>query len=180
MTVKSWNVLILTSVLFVTLGSLLIWIVIRLVRSNRDQVLATGPLVAEQELTIREPGELVLLVETPRFRSDHRNFEFQVVEKATGQATSMKYDFVRAQGAVYGLTTMRVPIGRMTAQRAGDYLVRVAGLLANKDYSSSRILLSRAYLGRMVLQIIGIVVCAVGMLLSLLLALWQVLPLERG
>ncbi|MEP6709735.1 MAG: hypothetical protein ABJB32_06345, partial [Verrucomicrobiota bacterium] len=39
-------------------------------------------------------------------------------------------------------------------------------------------LLSRPYLGRMVLQIIGIVVCSVGMLLSLLLGLWQVLPLQ--
>jgi hypothetical protein len=32
----------------------------------------------------------------------------------------------------------------------------------------------------MVLQIIGIVICAIGMLLSLLLALWQVLPLQQG
>jgi hypothetical protein len=39
---------------------------------------------------------------------------------------------------------------------------------------------SRPYLGRMVLQIIAIVICAIGMLLSLLLGLWQVLPLQQG
>ena len=90
----------------------------------------------------------------------------------------MKYDFARAQGAVYGLTTMRVPLGRMTAPRAGTYLVRVSGLQMGKDYSASRILLSRPYLGRMVGQILGIVVCAIGMLLSLLAASWQIFPLQ--
>jgi len=180
MSANSWKILILASALFVALGSVLVWIIIRLVRSNRDQTLAMGPLVSEQELTIRKPGELVLMVETPRFGSDHRNFQFQILEKATGQITNMKYDFARAQGAVYGVTTMRVPIGRMIAERAGPYRVQVTGLQAGKDYSRSRIFLSRPYLGRMILQIIGIVFCAVAMLVSLLLALWQVLPLERG
>ena len=41
-------------------------------------------------------------------------------------------------------------------------------------------MLSRPYLARMILQIIGIVFFAIGMLLSLLLALWQVLPLQQG
>lgn len=167
------------SFLFVALSCLLTWIVIRFLRSNRNQVLATGKLLPEQELMIREPGELVLLLETPRLSTDYRNFEFEVVEQATGEKTKMKYSYARAQGAVHGVTTMRVPLGRMIAQGAGSYLVRVLGLQAGKDYSSSRIVFSRPYLGRMALQIFGIVVCAVGMLLSLLGALWQVLPLHR-
>ncbi len=179
MIVKSWSVLLVASFLFVALSCLLTWITIRFLRSNRDQVVATGRLLPEQELTIREPGELVLLLETPRLGSDYRNFEFEVVEQATGEKTEMKYSYARAQGAVYGVTTMRVPLGRMLAQRAGPYLVRVAGLQIGKDYSGSRILFSRPYLGRMVLQILGIVVCAIGMLLSLLAALWQVLLLQR-
>jgi hypothetical protein len=180
MMVQSWNILILASLFFLTLGVGLIWFVLRLVRSNRDQILATGALVPEQSLTIREPGEVVLLVEVPRIGSDYRDLEFEVIEQATGLGTKMKYGYARAQGAVYGLTTMRVPLGRMTASRAGTYLVRIAGLQRDKDYSSSRMLLSRPYLGRMVGQIIGIVVCAIGMLLSLLLALWQLFPLQRG
>jgi len=176
--VQSWNILILASAVFVSLGLGLIWCVLRLVRSNRDQVLATGALTPEQNLTIREPGEVLLLVEVPRFGSDFRNLEFELTEQATGQGRKMKYEFVRGQGAVYGLTTMRVPLGRMTAPRAGVYLVRVSGLQTGKDYSGSRVLLSRPYLGRMVGQILGIVVCAIGMLLSLLLALWQVFPLQ--
>jgi hypothetical protein len=176
--VKSWSVLVVPGAVFLTLGCLLIWVVAQLIRKNREQILATAALVAEQELTIREPGELVLLLETPRFGTDYRNFEFDIIENATGHRTHMKYGYMRAQGAVYGMTTMRVPLGRMTAQRAGAYLMRVTGLQAGKDYSVCRILLSRPYLGRMVFQIIGIVVCAVGMLLSLILGSWQVLPLQ--
>ena len=176
--VKSWSLLVVAGIVFLTLGCLLIWVVVQLILKNREQILATAALVAEQEVAIRERGELVLLLETPRFGTDYRNFEFDIIENATGQRTHMKYEYMRAQGAVYGVTTMRVPLGRMTAQRAGTYLVRVTGLQAGKDYSACRILLSRPYLGRMVLQIIGIVVCAVGMLLSLLLGSWQVLPLQ--
>lgn len=173
-------ILVAAGTVFFILGSLLVWVVARLLRSNREQFVAIGPLAAEQEFTIREAAVLVLLVEVPRFGSDFRKFEFEVVEKATGQSTKMSYDFVRAQGAVYGVTTMRVPLGRITVQRPGPYLVRIVGLQPGTDYARSRIMFSRPYLGRMVLQIIGIVLCAIGMLLSLLLGLWQVLPLQQG
>jgi hypothetical protein len=180
MIIKSWSILILASVLFLTFAGLLLRVVLRMLRSNREQILATAALLPEQEVTIREPGEIVLLLEVPRFGSDYRNFEFEVIEKATGQSTRIKYDFLRAQGAVYGVTTMRVPLGRMTAQRAGEFLVLISGLQTGKDYSSSRVMFSRPNLGRMVGQILGIVVFGIGMLLSLLFALWQLFPLQSG
>ena len=172
--------LILASVLFLTLGGLLIRFVRRLLRSNREQILVSAALMREQEVTIREPGEIVVLLEVPRFGSDFRNFEFEVIDQATGQSTKMKYEYLRAQGAVYGVTTMRVPMGRMRVQHGGALLVRISGLQTGKDYSGSRLMFSRPYLGRMVGQILGIVVCAIGMLLSLLFALWQIFPLESG
>jgi hypothetical protein len=64
----------------------------------------------------------------------------------------------------------------MTVPRPGTYLVRVTGLEPGKDYSGSRILLSRPYLGRMALQIVAIVICAVAALLCLILAAWQISP----
>ena len=65
MIVKSWSVLLVASSLFVALSCLLTWITIRFLRSNRDQVLATGRLLPEQEVTIREPGELVPAARDP-------------------------------------------------------------------------------------------------------------------
>jgi hypothetical protein len=180
MIVKSWSILVIASISFVALGCVLAWIVARLFRSNREQILATGALLPEQELPLREPGELLLLLEAPRFGSEHRNFEFEIIEPATSAATKMKYNYARAQGATYGVGTARVPFGRVTLSTAGLYRVRVTGMQSGHDYSRYRILLSRPYLGRLVLQIIGIVICGIGMLLNLLLALWQALPLERG
>ena len=180
MVIRSLPLLIASSTAFFLLGGLLFWVVGRLLRSNREQLLAIGPMTAEQEFALREAAALLLLIEVPRFGSRFRELEFEVVEQASGRTTKLTYDFLRAQGAVYGVTTMRVPLGRVTVERPGSYLVRVGELQEGTDYSRCRIMFSRPYLGRMVLQIIGIVVCAIGMLLSLLLALWQVLPLQQG
>jgi hypothetical protein len=178
--IKSLPLLIGASAIFLVLGCLLVWVIIRLFRSNRAQLVASGPFLAEQEFAIREPAELLLIVEVPRFGSNFRELEFEVIEKATGRSTKLRYDFLRAQGAVYGVTTMRVPLGRVAPQNTGSYLVRITGLQPGADYSGSRIMLSRPYLARIILQIILIVLCAIGMLLSLLLALWQVLPTQQG
>ena len=94
--------------------------------------------------------------------------------------TRLRYDPIRAGGAVYGMGSMRVPYGRLRLARSGSYLVCVLGLEPGKDYSSIRVLISRPYLGRMILQIIGIVFSAILLLLSLLLLLWQVLPLQTA
>jgi hypothetical protein len=178
--IKSLPLLVASSTAFFLLGGLLVWVVVRLLRSNREQLLASGPMTAEQEFALREAAALLLLIEVPRFGSHFRELEFEVVEQASGRTTKLSYDFVRAQGAVYGVTTMRVPLGRVSVERPGSYIVRVGGLQEGEDYSRCRIMLSRPYLGRMVLQIVGIVICAIGMLLSLLLALWQLLPLQQG
>ncbi len=178
--VKSWPLLIAASAGFVVFGSLLITVITSLVRSNRRQIVAAGPLVEEQEFELKEAQPLLLLVEVPRLGSGFRDLEFQVTEKSTGRVTSLSYNFLRAQGAVYGVTTMRVPIGRIDPTRPGSYLLRALGLQTGADFSRSRIMLSRPYLGRMVAQIIGIVICGIGLLLSLLFGLWQVLPLQQG
>jgi hypothetical protein len=94
-------------------------------------------MIAEQQFVLRETGQLLLLVEVPRIGSNFRQLEFELLEKATGQSTRMHYDFMRAQGAVYGVTTMRVPIGRFVAQREGSYLMRITGLQSDADYSGA-------------------------------------------
>ena len=180
MVIRSLPLLVASSTAFFLFGGLLVWVIVRLLRSNREQLLASGPMTAEQEFALREAAALLLLIEVPRFGSGFREFEFEVIEQASGRTTKLSYDFLRAQGTVYGVTTMRVPLGRVTVEGPGSYLVRVGGLQEGADYSRCRIMLSRPYLGRMVLQIIGIVICAIGMLLSLLLALWQVLPLQQA
>lgn len=164
--------IVLPGAVFVLLSIGLVWAIVNLVRSNSRDILASMPVVPRQEVNLPAAGDALVMMEVPRFGSDFRSFQVELVEKQTGQATSVKYSFVTAQGAVYGLSTMQVPFGRMAAARAGVYDVSIAGLLPGKDYSSHRLLLSRPYMGRMVLQILAIVLCGVGMLLSVIWAAW--------
>jgi len=180
MEIKSLPLLLVASLDGLIFLSLLIRVIAALIRGNRQQIVATGPLIDQQEFDVSDGSPLLLMVEVPRFGTNFRQLQFEVVEQASAQVTRFGYDFLRAQGAIYGVTTMRVPIGRLPLVRPGRYLVRVLGLNSATDHSRSRIMLSRPYLGRMVLQIIGIVICAIGVLLSLLLGLWQVLPLQQG
>lgn len=180
MILKSLPLLICGSVAFVVFAGLLVWIIANLLRSNRRQILASAPLLPDQELNLPQENNALILLEVPRFGSDHRGWELELTELQTNRVTRLRYQLLRASGATYGVTTMRVPFGRISLSTAGRYRLRVAGLVAGHDYSSSRIFFSRPYLARMVLQIIGIVICGVGMLLSLLLALWQIFPLQHG
>src|SRR6476646_2242441 len=164
MEIKSLPLLLGAGVAGLIFLSLLVRVIAALLRSNRKQFVATGPLIEEQEFELGEASPLLLMVEVPRFGSAFRQLQFEVVEQASGQVTRLSYDFLRAQGAVYGVTTMRVQIGRLPFVQPGRYLVRVLGLQPRTSYSSSRIMLSRPYLGRTVLQIIGIVICAIGLL----------------
>jgi hypothetical protein len=175
MELRSLPLLTVASIAFVAFAILLIFAVAALLRSNKRQLVATGRLVAEQEFDL-PAVPLLLLLEVPRFGSNFRDLEFDLIGQPTGKVITLSYNLLRAQGAVYGVTTMRVPIGRLTVEQPGLYLLRVNGLPAGAENTDSRILFSRPYLARMILQIIAIVLLAIGLLLSLLLALWQVFP----
>ncbi len=54
-----------------------------------------------------------------------------------------------------------------------DYVVRITGVDWDEDYSRYRLIFSRPYLRRMAMQIIRIVICDVGMLLSVIWAGWM-------
>jgi hypothetical protein len=172
--------LALPGALFVLLGIGMVWSIVSLVRSNSSDILATVPVVPEQEINLPSAGDALVMLEVPRVGSDFRNFQIELVERQTGQAVTMKYSYVTAQGAVYGFSTMQVPFGRVQAARAGIYQVRIVGLQAGNDYSSHRLMLSRPYMGRMVMQILAIVFCGVGMLLSVIYAAWLAGWLKPG
>lgn len=172
MMIKSWSLLAVAGIAFLLLAPALVWCAISLVKGNRGDTLASAAFAPLLEVNLPSAGEIVVLVEVPRLVSDFAGFQIELTEKQSGQSAMMKYSYVKAQGAVHGFDAVKVPYGRMTAPRAGVYVVRMTGLDPGKDYSKYRLLLSRPYLGRMALQIFGIVFCAVGMLLCVIWAAW--------
>jgi hypothetical protein len=148
------------------------WIATQLIRSNRAAVIATLPLLREQTVAIETAGELVVSIEVPRLTTEYRQWEIEVVEAHTRRSHGMRYGGPRATGAVKGLSTIKIPLGRLSLAQPGNLTLRVKGLAADANYSAYHIVLARPHLARMALQIVGLVGCGVGMLLSLLCALW--------
>jgi hypothetical protein len=170
--IKSGIGIAVAGVAFVVFGLGAGWVATQLIRSNRAAVIATLPLLREQTVAIEAPGELVVSIEVPRLTTDYRQWEIEVVEAHTKRAHGMRYSGPRATGAVKGLSTIKIPLGRLTLAQPGELTLRVKGLAPDANYTAYHIVLARPHLARIALQVVGVVVCGVGMLLSLLRALW--------
>src|SRR5689334_2184439 len=94
--IQSLPLLIVATLAGLIFLGLLTWAIAALLRSNRRQIVAIGPLIDQQEFEIHEGSPLLLMVEVPRLRSDFRQLQFEVVEQASAQVTRLGYDFLRA------------------------------------------------------------------------------------
>jgi hypothetical protein len=173
MLIKSTLALVVAGVALVAFGVGAGWMALRLIRGNRAAVIASLPLVPEQTVRVEAPGELVVSIEVPRLATDFRQWEFEVVETSAQRVHRMTWGGPRATGKVSGISTVKIPLGRVTLAQADHLAVRVEGLAADGDYSAYHIVLARPHLARIALQVLGLVFCGVGMLLSLLWGLWQ-------
>jgi len=147
---------------------------LRLIRGNRAAVISTLPLLSEQTIAVESPGELVVSIEVPRMTTEYRRLELEVVEASTKRIHPMKYNRLTSTGAVTGISTIKIPLGRLTTAQPDNLTLRVNGLAPDVDYSTSHLVLARPHLARMAIQIVSLVLCGVGMLLSLLWGLWLV------
>lgn len=148
------------------------WLALRLIASNRAAVIATLPVKPEQTVAVESPGELVVSVEVPRMTTAYREWEFEILEAGTQRTNRMKWGGPRSTGTVTGMSTIKVPLGRLALARPDTLTVRVNGLGTGADHATSRVILARPHLARMALQIVGLVVCGVGTLLSVIWGLW--------
>ncbi len=148
------------------------WMALRLIRSNRAALITTMPAIAEQTFTVPSAGALVVSFEVPQLTTEYRRWELEVEETSSRRTHRMKWGGPRATGVVKGFSKMKVPIGELTLAQPDTLTFRLTGLAPAPDQTAYHIVLSRPHLARMALQIVGIVACGVGTLLSLLWGLW--------
>ena len=172
MVVKSWSLLALAGVLFVVLAVGLVWCAMRLIRSNQGDTLATGAFVPEQGVQLPSGAEVEVLVQIPQLSTGFADVQVELIDKETERGMVLKYTRASRQGAVRGFDGMKLRFGSLKVSQSGRYIAKISGLTPGKDYSNCQIVFSRPYLGRMVVQIIGIVFCGVGMLGCLIWAAW--------
>jgi hypothetical protein len=172
MMIKSGSKLAVAGVAFGLFGVGAAVMAIQLVRSNRAAVIFTLPLVSEQTVAVSAPGEVVVSVEVPRLTTEYRQWEIEVVEANAKRKHLLKYSGPRATGVVKGTSTIKIPLGRVTLAQPDNLIVRVKGLVSETNYAAYHVVLARPHLVRMALQIVALVGCGVGMLLSLIWGLW--------
>jgi hypothetical protein len=180
MMVKSWSLLTVAGAVFSLAAIGLIFCVVQLVKGNRSDTLLSVALVPQQEINLPGAGEVIVLVQIPQLASGFAGLQIEFTEKESGRAQMMKYSYASTQGAVHGFNGVKLRFGRMTIPRAATYEARVSGLSLGKDYSNYRLIFSRPYLSRMTMQIIGIVVCGLGMLGCLIWGLWLAGLMKQG
>ncbi len=180
MMVKSGNVLVVAGAVFILLAIGLVFCVVQLIKGNRGDTLASVALASQQEINLPGAGEMVVLVQMPQLATGFGDLQIELTEKGSGNTQVMKYSYASAQGAVHGFDGVKMRLGRLTVPRDATYVARVSGLSPGKDYSNCRLIFSRPYLGRMVLQIIGILVCGVGMLGCLIWSAWSAGLMKQG
>jgi hypothetical protein len=180
MMVKSWSLLAAAVAVFTLLAIGLVYCVAHLVGDNRGDTLVSAALVPQQEINLPGAGEVVVLVQLPQLATGFSDLQIELTEKGSGNTQAMKYSYASAQGAVHGFDGVKMRFGRMTVPREATYMARVSGLSPGKDYSNCRLIFSRPYLGRMTLQIVGIVVCGVGMLSCLIWGVWLAGLMKQG
>jgi len=178
--VKSWNLLTVAGIVFILLAIGLVCCVVRLVKGNRGDTLLSAALLPQQEINLPGAGEVVVLVQVPQLASGLSDLQIELTEKGTGSTQVMKYSYASTQGAVHGFDGVKMRFGRMQVPRETTYVARVSGLSPGKDYSNYRLIFSRPYLGRMALQIVGIVACGVGMLGCLIWGAWLAGLMKQG
>lgn len=160
----------LAAVLFLVCLAGVTYFAAGLLRTTSASGLASVPVDRESEVTL-PAGEVVVDVETPRLSQEYRQFEVELIEARTAQVAKFAAPSSMVGRESYGVTTARIPFGRMTA-REGKYFVRVGNVRLGADYSTTRVILSRPYMGQLVGRIIGLVFCAVGALGSLIWGAW--------
>lgn len=155
------------------------WLALRLVRGNRAAIVATLPVQPEQSFAA-PAGELVVSLEVPRLSTDFQNWELELTEASTQRQQRMKWAGPRTSGTVKGFSTIKVPIGRLVLSAPEQLTFRLRGLAPNSDPSATHIVLARPYLARIAIHVVGIVVCGVAMLLSVIWGLWQLGVVKSG
>lgn len=179
--VKSWSLLIFAGILFLLLGVGLVWCALRLIQGNRGDTVAAAPFVPEQDIQLPPGSDVVVLLQVPQFATDFKDIQLELIDKDSHRSTVMKYSYASSQGAMHGFDGVKLRFGQLNVSNKGAYTACISGLAPGKDYSNCRLIFSRPYLGRMTLQIIGIVFCGVGMLGCMIWAAWLAgLMKQRG
>jgi hypothetical protein len=141
--------------------------ILRLVAIVRKSVLARLPTVTEQDVTIAEAGAVVLCIEAPHFGTQFAGVDFAMRDGIGREVPSAPILF---RAKVSGFSRVRLTLRSFDIPRAGRYRLIASGIAHGRDMSETAIVLTRPFVGAMVLAILGVVLGGIALIGGTVLA----------
>lgn len=126
----------------------------RLITSVTEHTL---PVVAQQTFQMEDVGGKCLHLEGPRFTIRFARLSFALIDGSTNTAVRLKPVLLRA--VIGGFKKVRLLFKTFSIDHAGPYRLEISGLRGETDYGDLRIVITKPYLAKMTLYILGLIVC---------------------
>jgi hypothetical protein len=160
------RVWLLLSVPMIGVGAfLIVKLAMGLVRSTREAVVASLPVMAEQSLVIPAEDRYAILAQGKLGERGLGDLKFSVASERTAENLPITPVYVRSSATSLD-GTVRVELYSFAAT-AGRYVVRAVGIEPARDYRHNRIVIARRSRGQLAVRIVALVLSAVVTLASI-------------
>lgn len=158
--------------LFVALaaaGFVLLFVVIfSLIKTLERSILLTVPLAAESALQFDFAGKVDLFLKAPMFSIGLGFFKYEIINRKTEQPIRTRRGFpMQASTSDMARILQRV----VFVPEPGEYLLRVARLNSQRDYSKCSIVFARPYTARIMLHVAALLLTGCMFIAGLVLAM---------
>lgn len=138
-------------------GVTIVKLAMGLVRSTREAVVASLPVVDEQSVVIPSDDRYAIMVEGKLGERGLGDLKFSVASERDGSAVAIAPVYVRSNTTSLG-GTVRLELYSF-AGAAGRYTVRTLGMDATRDYRHNRVVIARRSRGQRAARVVALV-CA--------------------
>lgn len=149
----SWEVVL--AVAFIS-GIYLLWIMIRrLIRLPASVTEHTLPVIPHQKIEFIDIGEKYLHVEGPRFTTVFSGISFALSDGSTNLPVRLRSVILRS--VMGGMSRAKLLLKTFVIDHAGSYGLQIGGIKEGVDYSNTHIVITKPYLAKLTLNILGLI-----------------------
>ena len=137
----------------------IIRLAVGLVRSTRESVVASLPVIAEQSLVFPQADRYAVLAQGRLGDRGLGDLRFSIMVEATGAELRMSPVYVRSSATSLD-GTVKLELFAFSAD-AGRHTIRIAGMDPARDYRQNRIVIARQSRGQLAVRIVALVLAGV-------------------
>ena len=130
-----------------------------LVRSTREAVVASLPVIAEQSVVVPSDDRYAIMVQGKLGERGLGDLKFAVTSERDGTAAQIAPVYVRSSATSLD-GTVRLELYSFSAA-AGRHTVRTLGMEPGRDYRHNRVVIARRSRGQLAVRIVALVLTSI-------------------